>query len=90
MTTSCPCCGQPVAKPLSDLIPLTEVQSRLELGRDKVRRLIRAGTLPGLYDGHTYTVPRIAFERWLAGEIASTPMPEPIPFPTGAIRAEAV
>ena len=40
-------------------------------GRDKVRRCMRDGTLPGYVDGRTYSVPAEAFERFCRGEWVS-------------------
>lgn len=37
-------------------------------GRDKVKRCIREGLLPGYVEGRTYTVPAEAFERFVRGE----------------------
>lgn len=66
---------------LPEIVPLPEIQRRTGLGRDAVRQAIKAGQLPGYKIGGRYVVPRVWFERWMAGEPAQ-PAPDPprIPF----------
>ena len=49
-----------------DLLTLTQVQARLQLDRDRVYALVRAGTIPSVRLGRGIRIPRLAYERWLA------------------------
>jgi hypothetical protein len=68
------------------LVPLSEVQARLHIGRDVCHRMIRAGLIPGgIASGHKLLVARGPFERWLAGDPRGV-IPAPVaPQPEGPV-----
>ncbi len=42
-------------------------------GRDKTKRLMREGRLPGIVDGRTYTCPRAMYDAWVQRLAQSRP-----------------
>ena len=48
-----------------DLLTIPQVQARLQLNRDRVYAMIRAGTIPSVKYGGCIRIPRPEYERWL-------------------------
>ena len=48
-----------------DLLTIQQVMTRLQLNRDRVYAMIRAGTIPSVRCGGCIRIPRPEYERWL-------------------------
>jgi excisionase family DNA binding protein len=52
----------------TDLVSFEEAQQRLRIGRNQLYAALAAGKVPALRLKRKWRIPRIAFERMLAGE----------------------
>lgn len=50
---------------MSCRVKVDEIAQRLEIGRQKVYRMLEDGTIPAIRVGHQWIVTRHAFEEWL-------------------------
>ena len=49
-----------------DLLTIAQVQARLQINRDRVYQMVRAGTIPSVRIGGGIRIPVKAYEAWLA------------------------
>jgi excisionase family DNA binding protein len=54
----------------ADVISLEEVAARLGIGRNQAYEAVQAGKIPALRFGRRWLIPRVAFDKMLAGENA--------------------
>jgi excisionase family DNA binding protein len=52
----------------ADVISLEEVAARLGIGRNQAYDFVRDGKIPALRFGRRWLIPRVAFDKLLAGE----------------------
>lgn len=48
-----------------DLLTIQQVQARLQINRDRVYAMVRAGEIPSVRIGGGIRIPRLAYERWV-------------------------
>ena len=61
---------------LSEIQPAYTVRDLMRLtgmGNQKVRRMMREGSLPGIVDGRTYTCPRALYDAWVQRQAQTRP-----------------
>ncbi len=46
---------------------VSDLMKATGFGRDKVKRMMREGLLPGIVDGRSYSCPRTMYEGWCEG-----------------------
>ena len=49
-----------------NLLTIQQVMARLQLGRDRVYQMVRAGTIPSVKCGGNIRIPLLAYGHWLA------------------------
>ncbi len=59
----------------ADVISLEEVAARLGVGRNQAYNFVRDGKIPALRFGRRWLIPRVAFDRMMAGETPATSAP---------------
>jgi excisionase family DNA binding protein len=50
-----------------DVLTVRDVAQRLEIGVAGAYKIVKDGTIPSIRIGRKYVVPRVRFEKWLAG-----------------------
>jgi excisionase family DNA binding protein len=57
----------------ADVMTVSDVATRLGVGRNQAYEAVQAGKIPGAFRfGRRWLIPRLAFERMLGGETATT------------------
>jgi excisionase family DNA binding protein len=54
----------------ADMITVEDVAARLGIGRNQAYEAVQQGKIPALRFGRRWLIPRVAFDKMLAGETA--------------------